>query len=268
MYKGKKLVPKDLQTLKIHASALRNSLVAAEAAGGPRARARCVVRVSRHGATLSPRPALGACQPCPSMIHARARACSDDDCLCLTARTRKRGGTHIGQWQSHAHGRHGLSSCARPMHDPHDAQPLNLPVRAQNSQVGHRGRHAAERRRHEVDIGFVSSGGCIEWLGLASVMRGLDSAVRFMYMHPIANAVPHPVLPSLVRAYDFRALRADTQEIRYKSVTRARAYVRSGPPCDSHCEPQCLRLWHREVYCEACGVTSREAFRAGAGGGL
>ena len=90
MYKGKKLVPKDLQTLKIHASALRNSLVAAEAAGGPRARARCVVRVSRHGATLSPRPALGACQPCPSMIHARARACSDDGCLRMTARTHAR----------------------------------------------------------------------------------------------------------------------------------------------------------------------------------
>ena len=29
------------------------------------------------------------------------------------------------------------------MHVPHDAQPLNLPVRAQNFQVGHRGRHAA-----------------------------------------------------------------------------------------------------------------------------
>ena len=93
----------------------------------------------------------------------------------------------------------------------HDAQPLNLPVRAQNSQVGHRGRHAAERRRHEVDIGFVSSGGCIEWLDLASVMRGLDSAVRFMYMRPIANAV----LPSLVRAYERSE---QTQEIRYNSL--------------------------------------------------
>ena len=161
--------------------------MAAEAAGGPRARARCVVRVSRHGATLSPRPALGACQPCPSMIHARARACSDDGCLRLTARTRKRGSTHIGQWQSHAHGRHGLSSCARPMHVPHDAQPLNLPVRAQNSQVGHRGRHAAERRRHEVDIGFSRSGGWIEWLGLLSCACGSGSGTRFMHLFTTAN---------------------------------------------------------------------------------
>ena len=162
LYKGKKVVPKDLPSLKIHASPLRNSLAAEELAGGPRARARCVIRISRHGATRSLKPATGARQPLPSMIHARARACSDDGCLCLTARTRKRGSTHIGQWQSHAHGRHGLSSCARPMHVPHDAQPLNLPVRAQNSQAGHRGRHAAERRRHEVDIGFLRSGGWIE----------------------------------------------------------------------------------------------------------
>ena len=82
-----------------------------------------------------------------------------------------------------------------------------------------------------------------------------------MHMRPIANVV----LPILVRAYERSE---QTQEIKYNSVTRAGAYVRSGPPCDSHCEPQCLRLWHREVYCEACGVTSREAFRAGAGGGL
>ena len=166
MYKGKKVVPKDLPSLKIHASPLRNSLAAEELAGGPRASARCVIRISRHGATRSLKPATGARQPLPSIIHARARACSDDGCLCLTARTRKRGGTHIGQWQSHAHGRHGLSSCARPMHDPHDAQPLNLPVRAQNSQVGHRGRHAAERRRHEVDFGVLHSGGglkCLAW---------------------------------------------------------------------------------------------------------
>ena len=239
MYKGKKVVPKDLPSLKIHASPLRNSLAAEELAGGPRARARCVIRISRHGATRSLKPATGARQPLPSMIHARARACSDDGCLCLTARTRKRGGTHIGQWQSHAHGRHGLSSCARPMHDPHDAQPLNLPVRAQNSQVGHRGRHAAERRRHEVDIGFSSSGGRIEWLVLASVMRGFGSAIRLMCVCPIANAV----LLTHVRAYERSE---QTQEIRDNSVTRAGAYVRSGPPCDSHCEPQCLRLWHRE----------------------
>ena len=234
LYKGKKVVPKDLPSLKIHASSLRNSLAAEELAGGPRARARCVIRISRHGATRSLKPATGARQPLPSMIHARARACSDDGCLCLTARTRKRGSTHIGQWQSHAHGRHGLSSCARPMHDPHDAQPLNLPVRAQNSQVGHRGRHAAERRRHEVDIGFSSSGGRIEWLVLASVMRGFGSAIRLMCVCPIANAV----LLTHVRAYERSE---QTQEIRDNSVTRAGAHVRSGPPCASHSKPQCLR---------------------------
>ena len=159
LYKGKKLVPKDLQTLKIHASALRNSLVAAEAAGGPRARARCVVRVSRHGATLSPRPALGACQPCPSMIHARARACSDDGCLRMTARTRTRRSTQNEPWQSLSRAEHGLSCCAQPIHDRHDAQPLNLPARAQESHVGLRGRHAGARRRHAVDIGLLRSGG-------------------------------------------------------------------------------------------------------------
>ena len=162
LYKGKKVVPKDLPSLKIHASPLRNSLATEEAAGGPRACARCVVCISIHGATLSHGTAQGALQPSPSMIHARARALSDAGCLRMMARTRKRGSTHIGQWQSHAHGRHGLSSCARPMHVPHDAQPLNLPVRAQNSQAGHRGRHAAERRRHEVDIGFMRSGGWID----------------------------------------------------------------------------------------------------------
>ena len=82
-----------------------------------------------------------------------------------------------------------------------------------------------------------------------------------MHMRPIANVV----LPILVRAYERSE---QTQEIKYNSVTRAGAYVRSGPPYESHSEPQCLRLWHREVYCEACGVTSREAFRAGAVGGL
>ena len=154
------------------------------AAHASRARARSVVHITRHEATLSHGPALGARQPCacPSMIHVRARACSDDGCLRMTARTRKRGSTHIGQWQSHAHGRHGLSSCARPMHVPHDAQPLNLPVRAQNSlKAGHRGRHAAERRRHEVDIGFMRSGGWIEWLGLLSLVRGSSAAVRLMH---------------------------------------------------------------------------------------
>ena len=162
LYKGKKLVPKDLQTLKIHASALRNSLVAAEAAGGPRARARCVVRVSRHGATLSPRPALGACQPCPSMIHARARACSDDGCLRMTARTRTRRSTQNEPWQSLSRAEHGLSCCAQPIYDRHDAQPLNLPARAQESHVGLRGRHAGERRRREVDISTPRSRGASE----------------------------------------------------------------------------------------------------------
>ena len=108
LYKGKKVVPKDLPSLKIHASPLRNSLAAEELAGGPRARARCVIRISRHGATRSLKPATGARQPLPSMIHVRARACNDDGCLCLTARTRKRGSTHIGQWQPRARGEHGL----------------------------------------------------------------------------------------------------------------------------------------------------------------
>ena len=74
LYKGKKVVPKDLPSLKIHASPLRNSLAAEEAAGGPRARARSVVHITRHEATLSHGTALGARQPCPSMIHVRARA--------------------------------------------------------------------------------------------------------------------------------------------------------------------------------------------------
>ena len=77
--------------------------------------------------------------------------------------------------------------------------------------------------------------------------------------------ISNVVLPTLVRAYERSE---QTQEIKYNSVTRAGAYVWSGPPCDSHCEPQCLRLWHREVYCEGRGVTSREGFRAGAVGGL
>ena len=78
LYKGKKIVPKDLPSLKIHARPLRNSLAAEEAAGGPRARARCVILVSMHDMTLSHRPAIGARQPCLLMIYARARACSDD----------------------------------------------------------------------------------------------------------------------------------------------------------------------------------------------
>ena len=148
MYKGKKLVPKDLRALKIHASPLRNSLAAEEAAGGPRARARSVVHITRHEATLSHGTALGARQPCPSMIHVRARACSDDGCLRMTARTCRRRSTQNEPWQSRARAEHGLSCCAQPMHDRHDAEPLNLPARAQESHHGLRGQHAGARRRH------------------------------------------------------------------------------------------------------------------------
>ena len=135
LYKGKKLVPKDLGALKIHASPLRNSLAAEEAAGGPRARARSVVHITRHEATLSHGTALGARQPCPSMIHVRARACSDDGCLRMTARTCRRRSTQNEPWQSRARAEHGLSCCAQPMHDRHDAEPLNLPARAQESNL-------------------------------------------------------------------------------------------------------------------------------------
>ena len=235
--------------------------MAAEAAGGPRARARCVVRVSRHGATLSPRPALGACQPCPSMIHARARACSDDGCLRMTARTRTRRSTQNEPWQSLSRAEHGLSCCAQPIHDRHDAQPLNLPARAQESHVGLRGRHAGARRRHQVDIGLRQSEGWIEGLGLLSWVRGSGACIRLLHLCTNTNTL-------LVTVYAHTSAREQAQQIRYNFITRAQAYVRSGPPCDSHCEPQCLRLWHREVYCEGRGVTSREGFRAGAGGGL
>ena len=149
LYKGKKVVPKDLPSLKIHASSLRNSLAAEEAAGGPRARARSVVHITRHEATLSHGTALGARQPCPSMIHVRARACrSDDGCLRMTARTCRRRSTQNEPWQSRARAEHGLSCCAQPMHDRHDAEPLNLPARAQESHHGLRGQHAGARRRH------------------------------------------------------------------------------------------------------------------------
>ena len=189
LYKGKKVVPKDLPSLKIHASSLRNSLAAEEAAGGPRARARSVVHITRHEATLSHGTALGARQPCPSMIHVRARACSDDGCLRMTARTCRRRSTQNEPWQSRARAEHGLSCCAQPMHDRHDAEPLNLPARAQESQVGLRGRHAAERRRREVDIGLLRSGGPIEGLGLASTMRGSSPAIRLMHVCSFANRV-------------------------------------------------------------------------------
>ena len=261
LYKGKKIVPKDLPSLKIHASPLRNSLAAEEAAGGPRARARSVVHITRHEATLSHGTALGARQPCPSMIHVRARACSDDGCLRMTARTRKRRSTQIGQCRSCARAEHGLSCFTQPMHDRHDAEPLNLPARAQESHVHLRGRHAGARRRHQVDIGLRRSEGWIEGLGLLSWVRGSGACIRLLHLCTNTNTL-------LVTVYAHTSAREQAQQIRYDFRTRAQAYVRSGPPCDSHCEPQCLRLWHREVYCEACGVTSREAFRAGAGGGL
>ena len=69
----------------------------------------------------------------------------------------------------------------------------------------------------------MRSGGWIEWLVLASVMRGFGSAIRLMCVCPIANAV----LLTHVRAYERSE---QTQEIRDNAVTRAVAYVRSGPP--------------------------------------
>ena len=121
------------------------------------------------------------------MIHVRARACNDDGCLCLTARTRKRGSTHIGQWQPRARARHGLSRFAQPMHDCQHAQPLNWTARAQDAHDGLRGRHAGLRRRHEVDIGFLRAGGWIEGLSLLSYMRGSSAAIRLVHLFMNAN---------------------------------------------------------------------------------
>ena len=75
------------------------------------------------------------------------------------------------------------------MHHRHVAEPLNLPARAQESHVGLRGRHAAERWRREVDIGLLRSGGPIEGLGLASTMRGSSPAIRLMHVCSFANRV-------------------------------------------------------------------------------
>ena len=236
MYKGKKVVPKDLPSLKIHASPLRNSLAAEELAGGPRARARCVIRISRHGATRSLKPATGARQPLPSMIHARARACSDDGCLRMTARTCRRRSTKNEPWQYRAHAEHGLPCCAQPMHDRHDAEPLNLPARAQESHHGLRGRHAAERRRREVDIGLLRSGGPIEGLGLASTMRGSSPAIRLMHVCSFANRVR-------VTVYAHTSAPQQSHASRYWLLllnARAHAHMRFGPPVASHHEPQCL----------------------------
>ena len=66
---------------------------------------------------------------------------------------------------------------------------LDPPARAQESHVGLRGRHAAERRRREVDIGLLRSGGPIEGLGLASTMRGSSPAIRLMHVCSFANRV-------------------------------------------------------------------------------
>ena len=118
--------------LKIHARPLQNSLTPAEPAGGPRARARCIVTISTHGATHADKTATGARQPLPSMMNARARACSDHGCLRMTARTRKRSSTQNGQWKSRTHARHGMLSCAQSMRDPQHAQPLKLPARTQD----------------------------------------------------------------------------------------------------------------------------------------
>ena len=141
------MVPKDTSALKIHARPLQNSLTPAEPAGGPRARARCIVTISTHGATHADKTATGARQPLPSMMNARARAC-DHGCLRMTARTCRRRSTQNEPWQSRARAEHGLSCCAQPMHDRHDAEPLNLPARAQESHHGLRGQHAGARRRH------------------------------------------------------------------------------------------------------------------------
>ena len=47
----------------------------------------------------------------------------------------------------------------------------------------------AERRRREVDIGLLRSGGPIEGLGLASTMRGSSPAIRLMHVCSFANRV-------------------------------------------------------------------------------
>ena len=137
----------------------------------------------------------------------------------------------------------------------------NLPACAQESHVGLRGQHAGARRRHDVDIGLLRSGRWIEGLGLLSWVRGSGACIRLVRLCSNANRL-------LATLHAHTSAREQAQQIRYNFITRAQAYVRSGPPCDSHCEPQCLRLWHSEVYCEGRGVTSREGFRAGAGGGL
>ena len=77
-----------------------------------------------------------------------------------------------------AHARHGVLSCAQSMYDPQHAQPLKLPARrphaglACSMLVTAGDTRCGERRRREVDIGFVRSGGWIEWLGLLSLVRG------------------------------------------------------------------------------------------------
>ena len=181
------MVPKDTSALKIHARPLQNSLTPAEPAGGPRARARCIVTISTHGATHADKTATGARQPLPSMMNARARACSDHGCLRMTARTCRRRSTQNEPWQSRARAEHGLSCCEQPMHDCHDAEPLNLPARAQESHHGLRGQHAGARRRQQVDIGLRRSGGWIEGLGLLSWVRGSSACIRLVHLCSNAN---------------------------------------------------------------------------------
>ena len=130
------------------------------AAGCPRARARCVVLLSTHDMTISHKPAIGARQPCLLRIYARARACSDDGCLRMTARTRKRRSTQIGQCQSCARAEHGLSCFTQPMHDRERMLSHSIcppACRTLKAHVHLRGQHAGARRRHKIDIGLLRS---------------------------------------------------------------------------------------------------------------
>ena len=109
------------------------------------------------------------------------------------------------------------------MHDRHDAEPLNLPARAQESHHGLRGQHAGARRRHEVDIRLLRSGGWIEGLGLLSWVRGSGSGIRLLHLCTNTNTL-------LVTVYAHTSAREEAQQIRHNFITRAQVYVRSGPP--------------------------------------
>ena len=106
-------------------------------AGGARWRSAGACALHRHhlDARCDARRQDGyRCAPAvaPSMMNAWARAGSDHGCLRMTARTRKRSSTQNGQWQSRAHARHGMLSCAQSMHEPQHAQTLKLPARTQD----------------------------------------------------------------------------------------------------------------------------------------